>query len=182
MKCPSKQILEQMNIVHKSFIWDNEKPKSKHSALIADYSKGEYKNDETQTKISALKVTWVKRLLDSNFHSWKIIPTILFSSIGGLKIVFNSNLKLSRKYKLIVNTSPKFYQDLVHLWSNVSEKEPLTVSEIFREVLWNNRRIVSNEEGLENCHFISEEILTVRDLIDASGQLLGWQKQNRSIT
>ena len=38
---------------------------------------------------------------------------------------------------LIVNTFPKFYQELAHLWSNVSENEPFTASEIFREVLWN---------------------------------------------
>ena len=68
---------------------------------------------------------------------------------------------------------PKFYQELVHLWSNLSEKEPLTTSEIFREVLWNNSRIMSNEESLYNYHFISKGILTVRNLIDASGQLLG---------
>ena len=69
MKCPSKQILDQMNIVHKSFIWDNKKPKIKHSTLIADYSEGRYKDVDIETKISVLKVTWVKRLSDSNFHS-----------------------------------------------------------------------------------------------------------------
>ena len=174
MKCPSKQILDQMNVVHKSFIWDNQKRKIKQSTPIADYSEGGYKDVDIETKISALKVTWVKRLLDSYFHSWKIIPAVLFSSIGGLKIVFHSNLKLSRQCKLMVNTFPKFYQELVHLWSNVSEKEPLTASEIFIEVVWNNSRIMSNKESLYNYHFISEGILTVRDLIDASGQLLGW--------
>ena len=96
MKCPSKQILDQMNIVHKSFVWENKKPKIIHSTLIADYSEGGYKDVDIETKISALKVTWVKRLSDSNFHSWKIIPTILFSSIGGFKFVFHSKLKLSR--------------------------------------------------------------------------------------
>ena len=60
MKCPSKQILEQMNIVLKSFIWDNKKPKIKHSSLTADYSEGGYKDVDIETKISALKVTWVK--------------------------------------------------------------------------------------------------------------------------
>ena len=174
MKCPSKQILDQMNSGHKSFIRDNKKPKIKHSTPIADYSEGGYKDVDIETKISALNVTWVERLLDSNFHSWKIIPTILFSSIGGLQIVFHSNLKLSRQCKATVNTFPKFYQELVHLWSNVSEKEPLTASEIFEEVLWNNSRITSNEQSLYNYHFISIGILTVRDLIDASGQPLGW--------
>ena len=150
------------------------KPKIKHSTLIAGYSEGGYKDVDIETKISALKVTWVKRLLNSNFHSWKIIPTILFSSIGGLKIVFHSNLKLSRQCKLIVNTFPKFYQEFVHLWPNVSEKEPLTASEILGEVLCNKSRITSHEQSLYNCHFISKRILTVRYLIDASGQLLGW--------
>ena len=75
---------------------------------------------------------------------------------------------------MIVNTFPKFYQELVHLWSNVSEKEPLTASEIFGEVLWNKSGIMSNEQSLYNYHFISKGILTVRDLTDASGQLLGW--------
>ena len=88
-----------------------------------------------------------------------------------LKIVLHSNLKLSRQCKLIVNT--KFYQELVHLWSNVSEKEPSTAFEIFREVLWNSR-IMSNQESPHNYHFISKGLLTGRDLTDASGQLLGW--------
>ena len=64
---------------------------------------------------------------------------------------------------MIVNTFPEFYQKLVHLWSNVSEKEPLTASGIFGEAPWNNSRIMSNEQSLYNYHFISEGILTVRD-------------------
>ena len=76
-----------------------------------------------------------KRLSDSNFHSWKMIPSILFSDIGGLKIVFHSGLKFSKQCKLIINEFPKFYQELVHLWSNISEKEPSTAFEICREVL-----------------------------------------------
>ena len=75
---------------------------------------------------------------------------------------------------MVVNTFPKFYQELVHLRSNVSEKDPSTASEIFKEVLWNNSRIMSNEESLYNYHFISKGLLTIRDLIDTSGQLLGW--------
>ena len=94
MRCLSKQILDQMNIVHTCFMSDNKKPKIKHCTLIADYSKGEYKDVDIETKISALKVTWVQRFLNSNFHSWKIIPTILFSGIGGLKgcISFKSEI------------------------------------------------------------------------------------------
>ena len=69
MKCPSKQILDQLNIVHKIFIWDNKKTKVNHSTVIADYSEGGYEDVDIETKVSALKVTWIKRLLGINFHS-----------------------------------------------------------------------------------------------------------------
>ena len=41
------------------------------------------------------------------------------------------------------------------------------------EVLWNNSRIMLSEKGLYNYHLISRGILTVRNLVDASVQLLG---------
>ena len=81
MKCPSKQILDQMNIVQK--VSSGITKSQKLNTLSTDYSEGGYKDVDIETKIAALKVIWVRRLLDSNFHSWKIIPTILFSSIGG---------------------------------------------------------------------------------------------------
>ena len=68
MKWPSKQSLDQLNIVHKRFIWDNKNPKIKHFTLIAHFSEGGYKDLDVETKVSALKVTWVKRPSDSNFH------------------------------------------------------------------------------------------------------------------
>ena len=68
MKCLPKQMLDQLNTLHKSFILSNRKPKSKHSTLIADYGEGGYKDIDIKSKVSALKVTWVTRLLDTNFH------------------------------------------------------------------------------------------------------------------
>ena len=79
-------MLDQLKTLQKSFIWSNRKPKIKNSTLIADYGEG-YKDIDIKSKISALKVTGVTRLLDTNFHPWKIIPNMLFSNIGGLEIV-----------------------------------------------------------------------------------------------
>ena len=90
MKCLPKQMLDQLNTLQKSFIWSNRKPKIKHSTLIADYGERGYKDIDIKSKISALKITWVTRLLDTNFHPWKTIPNMLFSNIGGLEIMFHS--------------------------------------------------------------------------------------------
>ena len=78
MKCLPKQMLDQLNTLQKSFIWSNRKPKIKHSTLTADYGEGGYKDIDIKSKISALKLICVTRLIDANFHPWKIIPNMLF--------------------------------------------------------------------------------------------------------
>ena len=97
MKTFPKQIIDQLNTIQKEFIWSNKKPKIKHSTLIANYSEGGYKDIDIKTKITALKVIWVNRLLDNNFHPWKIIPNYLFSNIGGIKLIFHLNLHVSKQ-------------------------------------------------------------------------------------
>ena len=86
------------------------------------------------TKISALNVAWIMRLLDDNFHHWKVIPSLLFSNVGGLKAIFHHNLKLSMYYRQKVSRFPKFYNELVEIWSKVSEKEPSQAYDISNEV------------------------------------------------
>ena len=84
MKIPSKQLIDQLYVLHKNFIWDKKRPKIKHSTLIADNSEGGYKDINIKSKISSLKFSWGTRLLDNNFHPWKIIPTKIFAVFGGL--------------------------------------------------------------------------------------------------
>ena len=73
MKCP-KQVVDQLNAMQRGFIWNNKKPKIKHSTLVADYSEGGYKDLDIRTKLTALKVAWVTKLLDDNFHPLENYP------------------------------------------------------------------------------------------------------------
>ena len=41
---PSKQTLNQLNLIQKDFIWRGRRPKIKHSTLIGDYNNGGYKD------------------------------------------------------------------------------------------------------------------------------------------
>ena len=68
-------IITQLTQIHKDFIWDEKKPKIKHSTLIANYEDGGLRDIDIFSKIKALQLSWLKRLHDNNFHPWKIIPT-----------------------------------------------------------------------------------------------------------
>ena len=123
-KNPSTQIIESLNSIQKKFIWSKKRPKIKHSRLIADYKDGGYKDIDIETKISSLKVKWVSRLLDDNFHPWKIIPNLSFSRVGGNKTIFHFNLQLSEACLAKIKNFPLLYQQLIQIWAKVSKRDP----------------------------------------------------------
>ena len=104
----------------------------------------------------------------------KIITTLLFTKFGGINNVFHNNFKASKQCRSKVSRLPKFYQELIQLWSEVGEKKCSNASEICAEVLWNNALIVSNGETLYNKQFVDKGILTVKNIIDESGRPLSW--------
>ena len=74
MLLPSKQTLDQLNLIQKDFIWRGRHPKIKHSILLGDYTNGGYKDVDIESKFESLTGIWIRRLLATSFHSWKAIP------------------------------------------------------------------------------------------------------------
>ena len=107
MKTPSKNVVDQLNSIHKNFIWNNKKPKIKHSTLIADYEEG-YKDVGIKSETLSLKVPGISKLLGTNFHPWKIIPNEILSEVGGANVIFHFNFKLSKQCPLHGKICPDF--------------------------------------------------------------------------
>ena len=61
-----------------------------------------------------MKISWIKRFLDDNFHPSKILLTGLLAPLGGSSI-FHYNLQLEDRGSNIVKTFPTFYQELIEL-------------------------------------------------------------------
>ena len=45
---------------------------------------------DIQSQLESLKIIWIRRLLDDNFHAWKSIPNALFLDLG-VNGVFHDN-------------------------------------------------------------------------------------------
>ena len=82
MKNPPTHFLNLLDSIQKDFIWNKSRAKIKHCSIIADYKEGGYKDVDISSKFLAMKISWIKRLLDDNFHPWKILPTWLFAHLG----------------------------------------------------------------------------------------------------
>ena len=170
MKVPSKQLIEQLNIIHENFIWNNKRPKIKHSTLTASYSEGGYNDIDINTRLSSIKVSWVTRLMDDNFHPWKIIPSKIFSMLGGTNIIFHNHTFLSLRCHKNVDKIPRFHRDLVYLWQNVISLMSPENTEICDEVLWNNKHITCDGNSVCDTYFINKGIVKVGDIISETGR------------
>ena len=111
---PSKKFMDQLYSLQKDFIWRGRPPKIKHTSLIADYVDGGYKDVDIATKLESLKIMWIKRMLDNNFHMWKAIPYTF-----DIQKLFYNNFQPPQTCKKEINLYPKFYQELISLWEKV---------------------------------------------------------------
>ena len=81
-----KNLVNELKTIQINFLWNSETPKIKHSTLIADYSEGRLKSVDIESKLKAMKLTWVKRLSDNNDHPWKEILSYSMENLYSIKI------------------------------------------------------------------------------------------------
>ena len=117
--------MDQLCSLQKDFIWKGKPPKIKHTTLIADYVDGGRKDVDKATKLVSLKIIWIRRMADNNFHVWKTIPHTFH-----IKKLFHKRLKPCQTCKSEINLHTKFYQELISLWDKVCIKEPVDKAEI----------------------------------------------------
>ena len=87
----------------------------KHSTLIGEYADGGLWDLDISSSLTSVKISWIRRLFDNNYHPWKIPAKRLLRKVGGLYI-FHFDLKLSEQSLYDVKRLPSFYKDLVLLW------------------------------------------------------------------
>ena len=68
---PNKAIKEINNLIQ-NFIWDGSTSKISQRTLIQQIDKGGLKLCHFETKVKALKLTWIKRLVSEKDSTWKI--------------------------------------------------------------------------------------------------------------
>ena len=69
------------------------------------YAEGGYEGVDIQSQSESLKIMWIRRLLEDNFHAWKSIPIALFLDLGVIA-VFMTILNLPH-IRLLRESKPK---------------------------------------------------------------------------
>ena len=85
-------------------------------------------------------------------------------------IILNIRRILHKKISLF----PQFYQELVSFWESVREKQPLCISEIVGQCIWNNTHIIKQGSTIFYTRLYKSGIMLINDLIDNERNLMDW--------
>ena len=93
---------------------------------------------ELHSTSKALKVAWVKRMLERNINDWMAIPLYCLWNVGGT-LTFECDYDVNC---LNINGLPPFYQEVLVAWSQVqalnSASRNVRTTNI---IIWNNKNI-----------------------------------------
>ena len=112
-------IIETLKVIHNKFLRSNKPAWVKQTTLIGSCSDGGLKDVDIVSKLKALKMTWIRRLVDNDFHPWKIIPRkyLTYANNG---VLFHRNLALDQTVLNQTNGIPVFDVDLFKCWSGLT--------------------------------------------------------------
>jgi hypothetical protein len=158
--------MTKYNTLITNFIWDNKQPTIKYTTLIAPIQLGGLKLQDLETKIKANKLTWIKHLLDTKIKKpWKDYLQLK------VKYPIQSIPTHNKKVYNHKTLSNKFYIEMLDAWANIKYTEPVNISEILTQPLWDNDLILVGNKTIRNKAWIQAGIQHIANLINNNGQL-----------
>ena len=105
---------------------------------------------DIESHITALKMKWIKNLVDENDANWKLIPRYFLREFGSNCLIFYCNLDTIKVIN-IVNVS-EFYKDLLNIWIKTKHEstsyEVINFEGIRKQIIWGNKSIKLNKKYL----------------------------------
>ena len=157
-----------------NFIWNYKPDKIKRSSLTAPIDKGGADMINVAVQNKALKITWVKRLLDDSNAYWKILVHNQLPETG--EYLWNCNFcKEDVKYAF-PNLHNQFWRDVLISWAEYNYFTPTNRTEILNQHIWFNSFIKINNEVLFYKNWFHRGITKVCDLFKKDGSFLNWEE------
>jgi hypothetical protein len=151
-------IIEKFDKLLFDFIWPNGKHHVKKNALIQTVSDGGLNMPDLFSKIVAIKLTWIKRLIDKDSNYINIAKTV--SKIDDFNLVFSHNLNSNN-----LSAQPtSFYKQIIDYWALIKH-EPITPNEILNEKLLLNKHITVNGKTVNFRSLRHSNVTLMKDIL-----------------
>ena len=143
------------------FLWDNKPETISRQKIIQDYCRGCLTMLDIHKFIQSLKCSSVKRLKLQPYSKWvKLYETML--NKYGKQLICKCNLNAKDTDKLEIKS--RFLKDILLAWSNVNFWDD--ISNIGKEIIWNNTNIKSNIKPFFFHDWVDKGIVFIEHIYD----------------
>ena len=146
--------VEKTQTMFVNFLWDNKPARVKNRVMCNNYDLGGLRMPDLDNFIQSQNINWIKRLLENQ----STLPFVYISSF--IDMSFEHFLKCNLNPNCLPKNLPFFYKSIFMSWFALKQ-EPLTVSDVQREVIWKNKYITVNYESLVNKALDEERLIFV---------------------
>jgi hypothetical protein len=165
-----KWVIDSFNKIIYEYLWDGKTPKVKRSCIIAAIQDGGLKLQDLGVKIEALKIMWIKKIIDSEYDApWKTYLQKFFK-LPIQELPYKNMIK--SEYPQV----NEFYNKLFNTWAKLNYKIPQTVEDILRLEIWYNHEIKIGGELVWYKQWEDAGIRHVNDIFDNKGNIMQRQE------
>ena len=125
------------------------------------------KKVDVDTKLRSIKISWLRRLFDNNYHPWKIIPLKMIEQYDK-SLILHSNFSFSRDHQFCM--MPPFYLEILQIWSEATSQTPTGVEQMLSQSLWFHNSILIDKKPVYFPRMSQCGFNKVKDLFDQSGK------------
>lgn len=148
------------------FIWNNKTDKIKRNIMINTKEKGGLSVPHVNSFSKALKLSWVKKILDANNHApWKILLTDNLEKWGNEKIWF---LKKEGLQKISYSFND-FWKCVIKAWGELQNNHTTAPNDILAQPIWLNDKIKIDRKMVWRKSWMEKGIYFVNDLLNDNG-------------
>ena len=144
-------VIKEFNSLVFNFLW-NGKDKVTRRSTYAPYDFGGLKMIDFETIVRALRLSWLRRIVDVECYGfWKLYLNYLLSNKGGLFFLeCNYDIKQT-------NILPTFYHELLSWWADL--REVVDPDRGHEYILWNNKNIMIEGKSVFYRHYFDNGVI-----------------------
>ena len=159
---PDKNIIDYMNKIIFSFLWNKKPSKLKQTTVIKQYGEGGLKMINIRAFMEALKLTWVRRLLTVDCK-WQVF----IKQYLQVEQLTGCNTKYLEK--VILQLPNYFWKDVLQSLININKKVTFTEEDILKSPIYYNNNIKIGGLDIYYRSWFNKGIKYVNDLVNENG-------------
>ena len=164
---PPDDILSKIQNEIYQFVWDNKNDKISRKISIKNIVEGGIGIPDVRSYINALKLTWIRKLINTK-HKWRCIIQTVNEKVLLIK-------KLGTCLGINNNMNP-FWKDVFNAYNFMGKQiKSYCLEEICSEPLFCNNNILVGEKTVFFPEWIEKDVYTIKSLLDNNGKFLSYK-------